>query len=261
MEKQVPISRRAQVRDLLSAAGCVAADAEADALIAASVGGAGPLDELVDRRVAGQPLAWVTGWVDFCGIRVRVDPGVFVPRPHTELLARRAATLLPDDGVAVDLCAGSGAVAAVMAAARPRATVIAVDVDLTAVACARRNGVRALLGDLDAPLPEPLLERVDVLTAVVPYVPSDELHLLPRDARENEPRLALDGGERGTSVLIRAARAAGRWLAPGGTALLELGGDQADEVADALRDVRLREVRLLRDADGRDRAIEARRGA
>ncbi|MGH7540126.1 MAG: methyltransferase, partial [Gemmatimonadota bacterium] len=119
------------------------------------------LDELVARRRRGEPLAWVIGFTEFCGIRVRVDHGVYVPRPQTEALARRAASLLPADGIAVDLCTGSGAVAVVMRSARPNATVLATDSDDAAIACARSNGVTALLGDLDGPLPSQVAGRVD----------------------------------------------------------------------------------------------------
>jgi release factor glutamine methyltransferase len=167
---------------------------------------------------------------------------------------------LPADGIAVDLCTGSGAVAAVLGSAHPRATVLATDVDPAAVACARRNGVRGLVGDLDEPLPTSLRGRVDVMTAVVPYVPTEELPFLPRDVLANEPRPALDGGPRGTTVLVRAAEAAARWLRPGGSVLLELGGDQAGEVATALEKVGLSGIRVHTDGDEQDRAIEARAG-
>ena len=172
-----PLSReRSRVLHALAAGGSVDPAAEADALLDASNAGAGPLEELLARRLVGEPLAWIVGWVRFCAARVRVDPGVFVPRPQTEALARRALALLPADGIAVDLCTGSGAVAAVLGSERPRATVIATDVDPAAVACALRNGVEALPGDLDGPLSLALRGRVDVGTAVVPYVPTDELH-------------------------------------------------------------------------------------
>ena len=243
----------------LASGGCVAPDAEADALLEASSQGRGEVDELVARRLRGEPLAWITGWVHFCGLRVHVDPGVFVPRPHSEALARRAAELLPDAGTAADLCTGSGAVAAVLLAAHPDAEVVATDVDPVAVGCARRNGIRAFEGELDEPLPRSLLGRVDVVTTVVPYVPTEEFHLLPRDVIANEPRRALDGGPGGTAVLIRAVRASARLLSPDGTVLLELGGDQADEVASALDRAGLGRIRVHRDGDGRDRAIEARR--
>jgi release factor glutamine methyltransferase len=250
---------RERVLRTLARGGFVAPGAEADALLEASSEGVGPIEDLVARRLRGEPLAWITGWVRFCGLRVRVDRGVFVPRPHTEALARRAVALLPATGIAVDLCTGSGAMGVVLGSARPRASVIATDLDPVAVACARRNGVHALAGDLDEPLPPSVRERVDVLTAIVPYVPTEELDLLPSDVVANEPRLALDGGLRGTTVLVRAAEAAARWLRPGGTVLLELGGDQAGEVGTRLADVGLSEIRVHQDGDGRDRAIEARR--
>ena len=250
---------RTSVLDALAAGGSVSPGAEADALLEASNAGVGPLGELLARRLGGEPLAWIVGWVRFCDARVRVDPGVFVPRPQTEALARRAVALLSAEGIAVDLCAGSGAVSVVLGTARPRATVIATDVDPAAVACAARNGVEALLGDLDEPLPPALRGRVDVVTAVVPYVPTEELHLLPRDVLAHEPRRALDGGPRGTVLLERAARAAARWLRPGGSVLLELGGEQADELFTITADAGLTAIRVHRDEDERDRAIEARR--
>jgi release factor glutamine methyltransferase len=242
----------------LAEGGSVAPGAEADALLEASNAGVGPLEELLARRLAGEPLPWITGWVRFCDVCLRVEPGVFVPRPQTDGLARRAVALLPADGIAVDLCTGSGAVAAVLGSARPRATVIATDVDPAAVACAQRNGVEALLGDLDEPLSLALRGRVDVVTAVAPYVPSEELRLLPRDVLAHEPRRALDGGVRGTAVLERAAGAAPRWLRPGGSVLLELGGDQADGLTTTMADAGLSAIRVHSDDEGRDRAIEAR---
>ncbi|HEX6581913.1 MAG TPA: HemK/PrmC family methyltransferase [Actinomycetota bacterium] len=251
---------RTRVTRELAKGGCVAPEAEADGLLTAAREGAGPIEELVRRRLRGEPLAWITGSVTFCGRRVRIDPGVFVPRPHTEALARRAVELLPDQGIAVDLCTGSGVVAVVLAAARPRALVAGTDVDPFAVACARRNGVPASEGDLDGPLPPALRGRIDLMTAVVPYVPTEELHLLPRDVLEHEPRRALDGGSGGTRVLVRAAGVASRWLPPGGSVLLELGLDQAAEMTAILTDLGFTDIRTHADADGQDRAIEGRRG-
>jgi release factor glutamine methyltransferase len=250
---------RIRVIHELAEGGCVDPRAEADALFTASSEGIGLIQELVARRLRGEPLAWIIGSVSFCGLRVRVDPGVYVPSPHTQLLARRAVSLLPASGIAVDLCTGSGAVATVLGWARPRATVVASDIDPVAVACARRNRVRALVGDLDELLSPSLRGRVDVVTAVAPYVPTEELHLLPRDVLANEPRRALDGGQHGTTVLVRAAEAAARLLRPGGSVLLELGGDQASVMATTLADLGLSEIRVHQDDDGQDRAIEARR--
>jgi release factor glutamine methyltransferase len=257
--EELMTDERASVLDALAAGGSVEPGAEADALLEAADDGVGPIDRLLARRLDGEPLPWITGWVWFCDERILVDPGVFVPRPQTEALARRAVALLPADGIAVDLCTGSGAIAVVLRSARPAASVIATDVDPVAVACARRNGVEALSGDLDEPFPLSLRERVDVVTAVVPYVPTEELHLLPRDVLAHEPARALDGGPGGTAVLERAALVAERWLRPGGSVLLELGGDQADELSATMTDAGLTAIRVHRDDEGRDRAIEARR--
>jgi release factor glutamine methyltransferase len=136
---------------------------------------------------------------------------------------------------------------------------VATDTDPVAVACALRNGVRALVGDLDEPLPASMRWRVDLMTAVVPYVPTEELHLLPRDVLAHEPLAALDGGSRGTTMLARAAEAAARWVRPGGSVLLELGGDQAGEMTDTLTRLGFMDIRVLTDEDGQDRAIEASR--
>ena len=242
----------------LERAGCVAAPQEAAELIRASGGDAAALDSLVDRRVAGEPLAWVTGTTSFCGLELAVEPGVYVPRPHTEPLARRAVSLLPPAGVAVDLCTGSGAIAAVLALHAPAATVIATEVDAVAAGCARRNGVEVFVGSLDEPLPRALRHRVDVMTAVVPYVPSDAIRLLPRDVQAFEPRLALDGGETGTDLLAEVTTRSVGWLRPGGWLLLELGGDQAGAVGPLLADLGFDAPGLMVDDEGDTRAITAR---
>jgi release factor glutamine methyltransferase len=236
----------------------VAAEKEA-ALLRAAAGDADELETLVRRRTAGEPLAWLVGGVDFGGLRLKVHPGVYVPRLQTEALAERAASLLPSQGVAVDLCTGAGAVAAVLQARRPSATVIATDIDPGAVACARENGVEALLGDLDAPLPPALHGAVDVLTAVVPYVPSAELVFLPRDVVAFEPIRALDGGRDGVEVLSTVVARSTRWLRPGGWLLLEIGGRQAATVIAATEAAGFGECTILRDEEGDDRAVVGRR--
>jgi release factor glutamine methyltransferase len=242
----------------LERAGCVAAPQEADELIRASAGDAAVLESLVVRRSSGEPLAWVTGTATFCGLALIVEPGVYVPRPHTEPLARRAASLLPPSGTAVDLCTGAGAIAAVLTAARPAATVVATELDAVAARCARRNGVEVFQGSLDEPLPSSLAHEVDVMTAAVPYVPSGAIRLLPRDVRAFEPRLALDGGARGTDLLVEVAMRSVRWLRPGGLLLLELGGDQAGSLGRLLVDLGFGAPDVMADDDGDPRAICAR---
>jgi release factor glutamine methyltransferase len=251
---------RARVMERLSEAGCVDADDEADVLMRAAAGDPAALEELVRRRVLGEPIAWLTGSVTFCDVEVFVDPGVYVPRPQTEALAQRAASALPRGGVAVDLCTGSGAVAAVMGRAVPTARVVATDVDPIAVRCARRNGVEVFEGSLDDSVPPELEGAVDVLTAVAPYVPTDALRLLPRDVQAFEPRRALDGGVGGTDLLVEVARRSLRWLRPGGWLLLELGGDQAERVGDLLETLGFIDLDVMHDEHGDPRAILARRG-
>ena len=223
----------------LRAAGCVFAEDEAR-LLADAAGTPTALAALVERRVAGEPLEHLLGWAEFGGLRIAVDPGVFVPRRRTELLVREAVTLLagrPSPPVVVDLCCGSGAVAAAVAAAVRPVVLHAADVDPAAVRCARRNlthvGAHVHEGDLDAPLPAELRGRVDVLVANVPYVPTAELPLMPPEARDHEPRAALDGGDDGLAILRRVALAAPGWLAPGGHLLIETSTLQSPAAAAA----------------------------
>jgi release factor glutamine methyltransferase len=239
----------------LREAGCVAPADEAHELTLAAGGDAQALAALVRRRVAGEPLAWVTGRASFCGVGVAVDPGVYVPRPQTEPLAMRAAELLPASGVAVDLCTGSGAIAAVLATAAPGARVLGTELDPVAVRCARGNGVDVREGYLDDPLPADLERSVNVLTAVVPYVPTEEIPLLPRDVREHESRLALDGGPDGTDVLAKVLDRSSRWLRPGGWLLLELGGDQAAPLRKLALAAGFDTAEVMTDEDGLPRAI------
>jgi release factor glutamine methyltransferase len=249
-----------EVVGILAEAGCVAPSEEADELIRAADGDRAVLDDLVSRRVVGEPLAWLTGATTFCGLGLVVMSGVYVPRPQTEPLARRAASFLPPGGVAVDLCTGAGAIAAVMSAAFPSARVVATDLDAVAVRCARRNGVEAFEGFLDDPLPTELGRTVDVMTAVAPYVPTGSIRLLSRDVQAYEPRLALDGGIEGTDLLAEIVRRSTRWLKPGGRLLLELGGDQADPIGRLMREVGFQLVDVMADVDGDTRAVCARLG-
>ena len=210
---------------------------------------------MVDRRVVGLPLEQVIGWAEFCGLRIAVDPDVFVPRRRTEFLVRQALLVRGGDptgsprswgeafppkpprpprpprrgacphDVVVDLCCGAGAIGAALAASVSRLEVHAVDIDPAAVYCARRNlegfGGLAYLGDLFDPLPAALRGRVALIVANVPYVPSHEIRLLPAEARVHEPRVALDGGPDGLDVLRRVTAGARDWLVPGGHLLIE----------------------------------------
>ena len=229
----------------LRSAGCVFAEDEAELLISAA-GSAAELDSLLERRAAGQPIEHLLGWAEFCGLRVEVRAGVFVPRRRTELLVRLAAGLLRPGAVVLDLCCGCGAVAAALAARAPvtgqpvPVEVHAVDLAPAAVECARHNlaavAGAVYLGDLFAPLPATLRGRVDLLVANAPYVPSEAIRLMPPEARDHEPRSALDGGADGLDVQRRIAAAAPCWLAAGGHLLIETSRDQAPMTARAMTD-------------------------
>jgi release factor glutamine methyltransferase len=198
------------------------------------------LSAMVDRRAAGEPLEHVLGWAEFCGLRMAVGPGVFIPRRRTELLVREAAALARHPGLptVVDLCCGSGAVGAALAAALGRIELHAADLDPAAVWYARRNiaaaGGQVYEGDLFEPLPATLRGRVDILVANAPYVPSGEVALLPAEARLHEPLLALDGGTDGLDILRRVAAGAPPWLAPGGHLLIETSERQAPLITEAV---------------------------
>jgi release factor glutamine methyltransferase len=250
----------ASLSTLLASEGFIAAGEESQELLAYAAGDDQLLNSAVRRRLTGEPLAWIIGRVSFCGVEIRVDPGVYVPRWLSEPLARRAVDRLPDDGTAIDLCTGSGAIARVLSAHRARAHVAASDVEAHAVACAAANGVDAYCGDLFEPLPRELEGRVDVVVGVVPYVPTGELALLQRDTFTFETPLSYDGGADGTDILRRVLRDAPRFLRPGGALLLELGGDQAAVLADDLARLGYVDLSILIDEDGDVRGIEATLG-
>ncbi|WP_139417690.1 putative protein N(5)-glutamine methyltransferase [Agromyces laixinhei] len=239
-----------QIVSRLRAAGCVFAEDEA-ALLEAEAGGA-ELEALVERRVAGEPLEQVLGWAEFAGLRLRVLPGVFVPRRRTEFLAREAARLAAlaavapaagDDAripVVVDLCCGAGAIGAAVASAMADAAgtvhLVGADLDPVAVQAARLNleplGGVVVEGDLYDALPAELRGRIDVLAVNAPYVPSEAIAMMPPEARDHEARMALDGGGDGLDVHRRVAASARSWLAPGGALLIETSERQAPVAAE-----------------------------
>jgi len=208
------------------------------------------LASLVARRLSGVPLPRLIGRVEFDGLELRVVDGVYIPRWTSESIARVAAELLPDDGVALDLCTGCGAVAAAIAARRPQARVMAADLDPRAVACARANGVDAHVGDLFEALPFDLAGRVDVIVTVPPFVPTDTVGSLAADVREHEPRVALDGGSDGLDVARRIVAASPHWLRPGGWLVVEVGPDQVHALGTAFDTPTRRRPTIVVDPDG-----------
>jgi release factor glutamine methyltransferase len=259
----------AEIVARLRAAGCVFAEDEARLLLA-TARSPEELDAMVERRAAGLPLEQVLGWAEFCGLRIAVDPGVFVPRRRTEFLVQEAVALLAREGgpaglaarggpaglaargggpstrredvaragaIVVDLCCGAGAIGAALAAAVDQAEVHAVDIDPAAVSCARRNVPGHFYqGDLYQPLPASLRGRVGLVVANVPYVPTEEIGFLPPEARAHEPLVALDGGPDGLDVLRRVAAGAPLWLASGGYLLIETSERQVSLASEAFTD-------------------------
>lgn len=252
------------VIDRLRAAGCVWAEDEA-ALLASAARSPAELDAMVTRRAGGEPLEQIVGWAEFCGLRVLVDPGVFVPRRRSEFLVSVAVGLALARGgqapVIVDLCCGTGALGLAVAAMLARSEadeagraaptgarlggaslggveLHAADIDPAAIACARRNvepaGGHVHAGDLFGALPPGLRGRIGVLTCNAPYVPTTEIPFMPAEARDHEALAALDGGTDGLAVLRRAAAAAPGWLAPGGILLVETSERQAPAMATAM---------------------------
>lgn len=219
----------------LQTAGCVFADEEAKLLISE----ARTLDALftlVNLRITGIPLEHVLGWAEFCGIRIAVNPGVFVPRRRTEFLVQKAVAFSIPGAIVVDLCCGTGAVGVAIAKELGWIELYAVDIDPTAVRCARRNvtsqGGLVYEGDLYEPLPAKLRGKVDILVANAPYVPTKAIKLLPQEARLHEPKVALDGGDDGLYIQRRVAENASLWLASGGHILVETSEMQAPKTID-----------------------------
>lgn len=216
----------------LRAAGCVFAEDEARLLADAAVSEP-ERTALVARRVAGEPLETLLGFAEFGGLRIHVEPGVFVPRRRTEFLAARAAALTRPGDLVLDLCCGAGAIGAVIAARAPGAEVYGADIDPGAVRCARftLGAERVFEGDLFDPVPSQLRGRFAAIAVNAPYVPTASIALMPPEARLHEPPVALDGGSDGLAVHRRVAAAAPTWLRSQGSLLIETSDVQADRTA------------------------------
>ncbi|MEH7332037.1 putative protein N(5)-glutamine methyltransferase [Neobacillus drentensis] len=219
----------------LRTAGCVFAEEEARLLISEAQT-LDALSTMVSLRITGTPIEHVLGWAEFCGNRIAVGPGVFVPRRRTELLVQKAAALYVPGTIVVDLCCGTGAVGVAIAKALGSIELHAVDIDPTAVNCALRNvtnvGGLVYEGDLYEPLPAQLRGKVNILVANAPYVPTEAIQLLPQDARLYEPKVALDGGNDGLDIQRRVAKEASLWLAPEGHLLVETSERQAPQTVE-----------------------------
>jgi len=222
--------------------------------------------DLFKRRRGGEPIAYLLGEREFFGIKFKVDRRVLIPRPDTERLVEVAlerTQLKNMHGGALDLCTGSGCVAIAFARARPTWSVTAVDISGDALAVARDNAlrigavrnVRLLQGSLFEAVSG---ERFDLITANPPYIPKDELRVLPVDVRDYEPHLALDGGSDGLDFVRAIADAARAHLNPGGVLAMEIAFDQGERAKQVLTQHGYEAIELARDLAGRERVVSGR---
>ena len=226
------------LEDELRASGSVFAEDEAR-LLTESATSEAELDSMVRRRTSGEPIQQIVGWAEFCGLRIKVEPGVFLPRQRTEFLVERAIALGGRGGTLLDICCGTGAIGVAVATGLGRADLHATDIDPAAVRCAAENvsevGGRMYQGDLYEPLPRSLRGRFNLILANAPYVPTGELHLMPREARLHEQPVTLDGGEDGLDIQRRLITEAPGWLANDGRLLIETSDRQAEATMETMR--------------------------
>jgi release factor glutamine methyltransferase len=227
----------ASVVGMLRAAGSVFAEEEA-ALLVSEADSSHALTAMIEKRTDGVPIEQILGWAEFHGLRVAVEPEIFIPRYRTEFLADQAISLCSAESLVVDLCCGSGAIGLSIISAVPTVRLIASDIDPIAVRCARKNlsafdGI-VLESDLFDTFPDEVRGKIDVLVANAPYVPSDEIEMMPRDSRLFEPRISLDGGEDGLEIHGRIAAEAASWLSSGGHLLIEVGERQAQQAEEIM---------------------------
>jgi len=222
----------------------------------------------VSRRARREPLQRILGWEEFRGVRVRLTDAVLVPRPETETLVEWALALLPPPGgrqlLAIDLGTGSGCIACALASERPDLDVIAVDVSPAAAAVARDNaqalGLAARVGVVAADLLDGVRDLgADLIVSNPPYLPSALVPELAPEVRIHEPRLALDGGADGLTLIRRIATTARRYLRPSGALAIETaGGDQVEAAAALLRAAGWDRVTVRADLVGIERFVAGR---
>lgn len=226
---------------------------------------AGALEAATARRERREPLQLILESVGFRYLEVAVEPGVFIPRPETEVLVEAAVMRVRPGGVVVEPCTGTGAVACAVAQEVHDVTVLATDVSPPAVDLARRNAqhnnveVTVMLGDLMAPLPRDLRGTVDVVVSNPPYLASDELRACAPEVADWDPPLALVAGPTGHEVTDRLLTEAAVWLRRGGWVLLEVDASRAREVARRAAALGFSDGAVLQDLTGADRIVVARR--
>ncbi len=218
-----------------------------------------PLEDLIARRLAGEPLQYIEGSAAFGPLDLMVDQRVLIPRPETEGLFELATRLVRTPEVIIDLCTGSGALALALKSHFPHAAVFATDVSAEAIEVATYNryqtGHQVYLaeGDLFDPIPTAVLGIVDLIVANPPYVAEADFAGLPRDVRR-EPKVALVAGPSGLEVIQRIGASAAAWLRPGGVIICEIGERQGVSATSSFLDL---PAVVRQDLTGRDRYVVA----
>ena len=227
----------------------------------------GRFRRLLARRVAGEPLEYLTGNATIRDLTLRVGPGAFIPRPSSAFLADIAIERMKDlpEPILVDVCTGVGPVALLCAGEVPAATIYGADISTQAVRFARMNArshsisnVRFVQGDLFEPLPRKLAKQVDVVCAHPPYVARGELRYVRREVRYEPAETITDSSKDGLGLIGRMVREAPTWLAGGGWLLIQVVDFRARPVAALLRKARFSHVRHLRPEGEYDRVIVGR---
>lgn len=250
------------------AAGKTVAEFLRDMSLYASAGFDGKVRAMLERRLAGEPVAYITGGWEFFGVPLEVTRDVLIPRPDTEVMAEAAVALFRRRNGKpriLDLCAGSGCVGISLAVHMPGATVILVDNDRKALSVCRRNvqknraDTRVMCIEADVTKKPPmLLGKFDLITCNAPYVPTAELETLDASVKDHEPYHALDGGEDGLDVIRPVISLWKSVLKDNGTIMLEIGEGQSEAVQKLLREAGFPSVGALRDTGGTDRVIVGR---
>ena len=222
---------------------------------------------LVGRRVGREPLQYILGTQEFCGLEFDVNPAVLIPRPETELLVQYVVQRIPVErqAIIVDVCAGSGCIAVTIARLRPRAQVIATDLSNSSLDVARQNASRHAVGEritwlegnlLGSLAGQKLEGRIDIIVSNPPYIAEADWAMLQPEVRLFEPRGALVAGPQGTELHERLLQEAGQYLSPGGVLIMEIGAGQARalrRIVDQISGYRFHQ--LVYDAAGLERVV------
>ena len=233
-----------------------------------SPGNASKIKEYVKRRLNREPMQYILGFTEFCGLKIKVGPGVLVPRPETEILAEEAIKVIsgfdarmPDCNI-LDLCTGTGCLALAIAKEFPAAHVYATDISEAAINYSRTNAelnrienIIFLKGSLFEPVENRL--RFNLIISNPPYIKRDDINRLQPEIRDYEPVEALDGGEDGLSYYRSIIPASGEYLKRDGILMLEIGFGQADEIKSIGEQAGLARISLLRDYSGIERIFIA----